>query len=118
MHAATPIPGPLPDTPEVHAALADPDVLLRAACQAAAGWSEPFGGPQGVALLTAEIRRQLDEKANEVSSLRSAAVAEMLRDQSLSTVGKLLGIGKTAVDKINKKALGSDFKHLVAKGTW
>lgn len=118
IHADSSPPGALPDTPEVRAALADPDVLLRAAHEASAGWSAPFGGPDGVALLPAELRRQLDDKANEVSALRSAAVAEMLRDRSLSTAGKILGIGKTAVDKINKKALDSEFIHLVAKGLW
>ncbi|MGB3676803.1 MAG: hypothetical protein WA988_20430 [Candidatus Nanopelagicales bacterium] len=108
----------LPDTPEVRAALADPKVLLDAADAGGDGWAVPFGGPQGVAQLTGEIRHLLEEQARDVAALRAVAVAELLRDQSMSVVGQLLGIGKSAVHKINQAASGSPFEFLLARGQW
>lgn len=110
--------GRLPDTPAVRAALMDPDSLLAAAAAGGKGWADAYGGPEGVALLADEIRRQLDRQARQVAELRAVAVAELLRDRSLASAGKLLGIGKTAVHKINRSALGSTYERLLKKGQW
>lgn len=110
----------IPDTPEVRAALDDPWLLVKAATGNGPGWSEPYGGPEGVALLATEIRERLDVQARAIAELRSVAVAELLRDQSLSAVGKVLGIGKTAVHKIVNEVSKRphNYRHLLAEGKW
>jgi DNA invertase Pin-like site-specific DNA recombinase len=110
----------VPDTPAVRDALADPSTLVRAARDGDQGWSEPYGGPEGVAALTSAIRDHLTAQAQEMTSLRAVAVGELLRDRSLSAVGKALGISKQAVHKINNEAAkgSSKFTRLLAEGLW
>lgn len=121
MHSTPPPPPPdVPDTPAVQAALADHTLLIQAAHNGVPGWSEPYGGPAGVAALAGTIRDHLTAQAQEMASLRSAAVAELLRDRSLSAVGTALGISKQAVHKINSDAMkGSrSSTRLLAEGLW
>jgi hypothetical protein len=93
--------------------------LLGAAAAAAPGWSTPYGGPEGVAVLAAELRRQLDDEARLLSALRAVAVAELLRERSMANVGESLGISKAAVQKINAAAgRRGPFYNLLASGDW
>ncbi|MGO1971855.1 MAG: hypothetical protein ACTH2Q_02750 [Propionibacteriaceae bacterium] len=111
---------PLPDRPAVLAALKEPWRLVEAARTGGQAWSEPYGGPEGVAVLATEIRDQLERQVRAVAELRAVAVAELLRDRSLSDVGSVLGIGKTAVHKINREVATRPhaYGHLLLGGQW
>ena len=111
---------PVPNTAEVRAALEDPIGFLAIAAAGANGWSEPYGGPAGVALLSGHIRDWMDQQSHAFSALRAVAVAELVRDESLAGVGRILGVTKSAVDRINKEVARkpSPFINLLAEGTW
>ena len=87
--------------------LADPEPFLDAAANGEPGWSAAYGGPDGVAVITGRLRDHLRDKQRQVASLRAAAVATMLRDRSLAAVGRLLGVGKTAVHKVHQEGIAS-----------
>ncbi|MGI6797751.1 hypothetical protein [Gordonia sihwensis] len=109
---------PLPNTEQVRAALSNPQRLLEDAAAATPGWSAPYGGPDGVAVLSGMLRHELDALAREISSLRTVAIAEMLREDSLATAGRKLGLGRTGVHKLSSQARKSRFVSLLTKGLW
>lgn len=109
------------DTPEAAAAYnEDPGLLIAAAREALPGWSAAYGGPVGVAILVRAFQRELEEIMQTYAALRAAAVAELLRDESLADVGRRLGISKTAVHELSRasKSPVNEFIQLNRKGLW
>ena len=73
------------------------------AAAAEPGWSEPFGGPRGVALLAPALQEAALAEIGSISRVRSMAIRELLNTHSLAEVAKMLGISKQAVSQAAKQ---------------
>lgn len=104
-HSNTP-PPPV-DEATINAVLADPTPLLTAAAEGQPGWSDVYGGTKGVAYLTGRIQEDTRARMRKVAALRAAAVATMLREESLAAVGRFLGVSKSAIQKVHREGVAS-----------
>lgn len=100
--------------------LAAIDRLLTAARSGAAGWSNDFGGPEGVALaadLAAELTTRL---TTDLLSLRTAALAQMLEEESLRAIARRTGINRSTISKSHRAWFPelSAFPHLKDEESW
>lgn len=77
----------------------DPGRFLHRLREAEAGWSAEHGGPAGIALLTLRLQDRLKVQAQELAAVRAAAIAELLKTQSLADVARQLGVSKQAISK-------------------
>jgi len=85
------------------AALSDGGDALYAASRArAGGWSEPFGGDLGVALLAAEVSALAAHLNSRASAVRALAVDALLDDYSAVAVASALGVSRQKVYDISK----------------
>lgn len=80
----------------------NPVTFVEAAENATPGWTEQYGGLEGIALLCAQIQRQLGDLSEAVAAIRVAAVQGLLETQSGVEVSKSLGVSKAAISKINR----------------
>jgi hypothetical protein len=88
---------------DLAAAFADGGDALYAASRArAAGWSEPFGGDLGVALLAAEVSALAAHLNSRASAVRALAVDALLDDYSAVAVAAALGVSRQKVYDISK----------------
>lgn len=100
--------------------LAAIDRLLTAARTGDPGWSATFGGPNGVALaadLGSELATQL---VTELIALRTAAIAQLLEEESLRAVARRTGINRSTISKTHRAwdpAL-TPFARLVDEKSW
>ena len=76
--------------------------LLADASEPCDGWSDQYGGPEGVATLAFELQENLRRQSQHLAALRAAAIRELLRTRSLAEVGRMLGISKQAVSKASR----------------
>ena len=78
---------------------ADPGQFLREVANADEGWSERYGGPEGIARWTLNLQDALKEQASDLAAVRTAAIREMLTTRSLADIAQALGVSKQAVSK-------------------
>ena len=78
---------------------ADPGQFLREVANADEGWSERYGGPEGIARWTLNLQDALKEQASDLAAVRTAAIREMLTTRSLADVAQALGVSEQAVSK-------------------
>lgn len=78
---------------------ADPGQFLREVANADEGWSERYGGPEGIARWTLNLQDALKEQASDLAAVRTAAIREMLTSRSLADIAQALGVSKQAVSK-------------------
>lgn len=106
--------------------LRDPATFLDAAAKAAPGWSDRYGGPEGVAQLTTVLHDQLAELMKRNADLRTSTLI-YLRTQanlSLAKLGELLGMSRQRVGVASRRADdGADqtprpFAHLESRDGW
>jgi len=106
--------------------LRDPMGFLDAAAQAAPGWSEPYGGPEGVAQLTSVLHARLAQLTKLNADLRISTLV-YLRTQArlpFARLGELLGITRQRVQLTLKAAVEATqetprrFAHLESKRGW
>ena len=83
-------------------AFVPPQEFLRDVQNAAPGWSEKYGGPEGVALLAASLQAVLAEQSETIASVRAAAIKEQLKTRSGVDVAKSYGLSKSAISRISK----------------
>lgn len=113
--------------PEVVAeVLRDPATFLDAAAKAEPGWSDRYGGPEGVAQLTIVLHDHLAELTKRNADLRTSTLI-YLRTQanlSLAKLGELLGMSRQRVGVASRRADdGADptarpFAHLESRDGW
>lgn len=98
----------------------DPLELLQAAHAAEPGWSEPFGGPEGVAVLAELARQAVMRQAGDLAALRRVAIAEWCRTSTPPEIGRALGISRNAVHKLNNEVARQphDLNRLLWEGLW
>ena len=88
---------------DLAAALSDGgDALYAASRSRAEGWSEPFGGDLGVALLAAEVSALAAHLNSRASAVRALAVDALLDDYSAVAVASALGVSRQKVYDISK----------------
>lgn len=78
------------------------DALYAASRTATDGWSEPFGGDLGVALLAAEVSALAAHLNSRASAVRALAVDALLDDYSAVAVASALGVSRQKVYDISK----------------
>ena len=71
---------------------ADPGQFLREVANADEGWSERYGGPEGIARWTLNLQDALKEQASDLAAVRTAAIREMLTTRSLADIAQALGV--------------------------
>lgn len=94
--------------------------LLEIAKDGDPGWSNAYGGTQGVALaadLAAELGAELTRDA---LSLRTAAVAQMLEVDSVRGVEARTGLNRSTISRANRAwwPEATPFAHLTDKESW
>lgn len=83
-----------PQTPQTPAEVA---AFLAAAAEAAPGWSEPYGGPAGVASMTPALQ---EFTRTELTAIRAAALQELTRHKSGGQVARELHLTRQTVNKL------------------
>ena len=58
---------------------ADPGQFLREVANADEGWSERYGGPEGIARWTLNLQDALKEQASDLAAVRTAAIRGVRR---------------------------------------
>lgn len=84
-----------------------PQELLSCAVSADPGWSDPYGGPQGVERHCAQMIEDLTRQAAQLGELRAFAMAETLKTHSVAEVAARLGVTRQAVERVAKRAPGT-----------
>ena len=86
--------------------LHDPPGFLAAAAEAAPGWANRYGGPEGVAQLTSVLHNHLAQLTKSNAELRAATVVYLRTHPRLSllTIARLLGVTKGAVQHVIRRA--------------
>lgn len=106
--------------------LRDPATFLDAAAKADPGWSDRYGGPEGVAQLTIVLHDHLAELTKRNADLRTSTLV-YLRTQanlSLAKLGELLGMSRPRVSLASRRTDdGADptarpFAHLESRDGW
>lgn len=93
--------------------------LLGAASTAETGWSRAYGGPEGVAAEAERLRVEALRAAADLMAIRTAAIAQLLEEESLRTVEKRVGIGRSALNKADRAWRdGLAFRHLRTEESW
>lgn len=87
---------------------ASPEAFLAEIEHAEPGWSEVYGGPQGVAAHVAELQAEVFRTSEKLAAIRVAAIRQMLTTQSGVEVAAELGISKSAVSKSLKNTPWKD----------
>lgn len=72
------------------------------------GWSEAYGGPQGVAALCADLQAELIRQSEQIASVRVAAIRQMLTTRTGVDVAHTLGVSKSAISKSLKNTPWKD----------
>lgn len=113
--------------PEVVAeVLRAPATFLDAAANAAPGWSDRYGGPEGVAQLTIVLHDHLAALTKRNADLRTSTLI-YLRTQanlSLAKLGELLGMSRPRVSLASRRTddgaeqTARPFAHLEARDGW
>lgn len=103
-------------SPEVLSAVLDDtgDGLLHALVRSDedAGWAEPYGGAEAVALLASELEAHCAYAQRRAAHLRSSAFVAYAYESSMSMaeIGRRLGISRQAVAKaMNRPSMVEDF---------
>ena len=76
-----------------------PEEFLAEIERAEPGWSDAYGGPQGVATHVAELQAEVFRISEKLAAIRVAAIRQMLTTQSGVEVANTLGVSKSAVSK-------------------
>lgn len=66
------------------------------------GWSQAYGGPDGVIALTGDLLETLAAQSLLIASLRTAAIREQLRTEAATTIAARHHISRQAVTKAAK----------------
>lgn len=103
----------------------DPDLaaigrLLAAARTADPGWSTAFGGPDGIALAADASAEVAARVASDLLSLRTAALAHLMQDDSLREVARRTGINRSTISKAHRAWVpeSTPFAHLINEESW
>lgn len=96
------------DTPPTTDATRSPEEFLALIEQVEPGWSDEYGGPEGVAALCAELQTELVRQSEKIAAIRVAAIRQMLTTKSGVEVAAELGISKSAVSKSLKNTPWKD----------
>lgn len=100
MTTPNPNPGaPPPDTTPGGDAVVD---LLRAIYAPQPGWSETYGGLDGVIAHTAAAQKALAEMSTRLAEVRTAAIRQQLRTESGVSIARRHGITRAAVSQAAK----------------
>lgn len=91
----------------IDAVLSDPTEFLEAVERGGPGWSDPYGGPEGVARIAGRLRDQAKEQQRRYGAIRATAIAALLQDRSLTSVAKALGVSKSAVHKTHRESIAT-----------
>lgn len=76
-----------------------PHEFLATTRNAEPGWSTPYGGPEGIARLCAELQTELVRQSEQIAAIRTAAIRQLLTTRSGVDVAHTLDISKSAVSK-------------------
>ena len=100
--------------------LAAIDRLLTAARTGDPGWSAEFGGPYGVALAADAGAELVTRLVTELIALRTAAVAQLLEEESLRAVARRTGINRSTISKTHRAwdPTLTSFARLTEKEAW
>lgn len=82
--------------------LEDASRLLDAAQRAESGWADAYDGPEGVALEAERLREVTSDAVTQLITVRSAAIAQLLEDESLRTVEKRIGLSRSTINKAHR----------------
>lgn len=85
-----------------------PEQFLAEVEHAEPGWSEAYGGPQGVAAHVAELQAEVFRISERLAAVRVAAIRQMLTTQSGVEVAATLGVSKSAISKSLKNTPWKD----------
>jgi hypothetical protein len=77
-----------------------PEAFLAALETQPEGWSEDFGGPEGVARLMTEHQQRLGEQSARLAEVRNSAVTEMLKTRSGAEVARTFGLSRSLISKL------------------
>lgn len=106
--------------------LRDPATFLDAAANATPGWSDRYGGPEGVAQLTIVLHDQLAELTKRNADLRTSTLIYLRTQakQSLANLGELLGMSRQRVGVASRRTddgaeqTARPFTHLESSDGW
>lgn len=79
-----------------------PADLIAAATSGQPGWSEPWGGPMGVARAAVAAQEQLNDLSQQIAALRAAALQHELEHRSLAEVARELDVTKQALSRASR----------------
>lgn len=99
--------------------LAEAYRLIEAARGGEHGWSRPYGGPEAVAREADRLRLLVEAAASDLMAVRSAAIGQLLEEESLRTVEKRIGLSRSAISKADRawRALPA-FPKLIDEESW
>lgn len=95
------------DTP-TEDATHSPETFLAEVEHLQPGWSDTYGGPEGVATLCADLQTELVRQSEKIAAIRNAAIRQMLTTRSGVEVAKTLGVSKSAISKSLKSTPWKD----------
>lgn len=100
--------------------LAKPTDFLAAAAEAAPGWSARYGGPEGVVQLTSVLQDHLAHLTKVNAELRTSTVIYLKTHAglSLTTLARLLGVTKGAVQHVLRRTELGPFARLDEREAW
>lgn len=93
-----------PNTPEG----ISPEKFLAEVETAEPGWSEAYGGPQGVAKHIAGLQAELVRQSERLAAIRVAAIRQLLTERTGVEVAASLGVSKSAISKSLKSTPWKD----------
>lgn len=96
------------DTPPTTDATHSPEEFLALIEQVEPGWSDEYGGPEGIAALCAELQTELVRQSEKIAAIRVAAIRQMLTNRSGVEVAEALGVSKSAISKSLKNTPWKD----------
>lgn len=63
------------------------------------GWSQPYGGPDGVIALTGLLLEDLAEQSRVIAAVRTAAIREQLRTEQGAVIARRHHLSRQAIHR-------------------
>jgi hypothetical protein len=100
--------------------LGNPSAFLAAAAESAPGWAARYGGPEGVVQLTSVLQDHLAHLTKLNAELRASTVVYLKTQTglSLTTLARLLGVTKGAVQHVLRRSEMGPFTQLGKREAW
>lgn len=67
------------------------------------GWSQKYGGPEGIITHTKNLQQELAQQSQTIAALRTTALQELLKTKTGAEVARDYGLTRSAITKLNKR---------------